>query len=99
MVLSSLNVLASQISIFVFNCRIEFDEVSYNYRYVKILHDGTVEWRPGGVYTTLCYIDTTLFPFDVQTCIFEFENWMHSGKKAHTSGSKKNSLELNRAFQ
>jgi hypothetical protein len=35
---------------------------------IEILKTGDITWSPGDVYDTSCDIDTTYYPFDVQTC-------------------------------
>ena len=54
--------------------------MSIKYNSVRIHFDGTVEWIPGSLYMIMCNMDTTLFPFDIQTCHFEFENWAYRVK-------------------
>ncbi|XP_048775589.1 neuronal acetylcholine receptor subunit alpha-3-like [Ostrea edulis] len=36
---------------------------------IEILKTGDITWTPGDVYDTSCDIDTTYYPFDVQTCV------------------------------
>ena len=47
---------------------------------VRVGYDGRVDWAPGGIYTVFCQVDTTFFPFDIQTCKIDFENWSFRGK-------------------
>ena len=62
------------------NFSLEFDEISLKYYQARIHYNGKVEWSPGRDYSVMCNMDTTLFPFDIQTCKFQFENWMYPGK-------------------
>ncbi|XP_067676547.1 neuronal acetylcholine receptor subunit alpha-3-like [Haliotis asinina] len=39
---------------------------------ITVYSDGTVTWLPGANFLTNCKLDLTLFPFDVQTCQFQF---------------------------
>ena len=54
--------------------------MSLKYNMARINCNGKIHWTPGRAYTVMCNMDTTLFPFDIQTCKFEFENWMFPGK-------------------
>ena len=47
---------------------------------VRVGYDGRIEWFPGGLYTVFCQVDTTFFPFDIQICEIDFENWSFRGK-------------------
>nr|XP_054766787.1 neuronal acetylcholine receptor subunit alpha-7-like [Lytechinus pictus] len=51
------------------------DFLSLNHRQVEISSDGTVSWLSPAVITSTCLFDVTLFPFDVQKCVFEFGPW------------------------
>ncbi|XP_071115318.1 neuronal acetylcholine receptor subunit alpha-3-like [Haliotis cracherodii] len=39
---------------------------------ITVYSDGTVTWSPGANFLTVCKLDLTLFPFDVQTFEFRF---------------------------
>ncbi|XP_071087003.1 neuronal acetylcholine receptor subunit non-alpha-2-like [Haliotis cracherodii] len=43
--------------------------------YVLISYTGLMSWEPGGVFTTSCEMDITLYPFDRQTCTMFFSTW------------------------
>ena len=62
------------------NFSLEFDDMSLKYNLARISYNGKIDWTPGRAYTVMCNMDTTLFPFDIQTCKFQFENWMYPGK-------------------
>ena len=43
--------------------------------YATVLHDGTVEWATGDVLSAKCPTNILKFPFDSQTCVFNFIMW------------------------
>ena len=43
--------------------------------HVSVLSDGTVGWWPTGDVTIQCAIVLTKFPFDIQNCYYEIEQW------------------------
>jgi hypothetical protein len=51
---------------------------------IEISKTGDITWSPGDVYDTSCDIDTTYYPFDVQTCAITLT----------TRGYSKNQLSL-----
>lgn len=53
----------------------------YNMFRVRIAHDGTVDWAPGGRFEVSCDLDITLFPFDQQECYIKVSNWMYTGNE------------------
>ncbi len=50
---------------------------------VDVSYDGYVEWNPGGSFRSKCDIDVHLYPFDVQTCLLNFTNWMYTNGKVN----------------
>ncbi|XP_071116515.1 acetylcholine receptor subunit alpha-type acr-16-like [Haliotis cracherodii] len=54
---------------------------------VFIRSSGLVTWEPGMVSETSCKIDTRKYPFDTQTCSFEFLPWMTTSKFLNTTVS------------
>ncbi|XP_074647547.1 neuronal acetylcholine receptor subunit alpha-9-like [Tubulanus polymorphus] len=45
---------------------------------LQVSNDGTVRWWPVDLFEVSCQLDMKFFPFDVQTCEFEFESWSYS---------------------
>ncbi|KAK3106417.1 hypothetical protein FSP39_019525 [Pinctada imbricata] len=52
-------------------------ELGGSYFYVAISDNGQMHWDPYEVFTTLCAIDITYFPFDKQECFIKFSIWNH----------------------
>lgn len=50
---------------------------------VKILKDGTINWRPGLVIESGCAIDVSYYPFDTQTCSITFLPWQYTSDLVH----------------
>lgn len=44
-----------------------------------VFFDGTIMWSFGGNLHTLCDLDMSHYPFDLQTCRLEFVNWAYTG--------------------
>ncbi|XP_033728143.1 neuronal acetylcholine receptor subunit alpha-2-like [Pecten maximus] len=42
---------------------------------LHVTSEGLVTWQPPGLYNTHCAVDTTWFPFDVQTCSISVSGW------------------------
>ncbi|KAK3105995.1 hypothetical protein FSP39_010476 [Pinctada imbricata] len=57
----------------------KISELGGSHYYVAILYTGVVMWDPYEVFTTLCSVDMTYFPFDTQTCNIEFTIWSYRG--------------------
>lgn len=55
---------------------IGFDEIP-----VKYATDGKGIWRVGEVIDTICDVDVTYFPFDIQKCQLEFAAWGYTSTK------------------
>ena len=51
----------------------------------EINHDGTVNYNFPTIIKSLCKVDVTYFPFDVQVCRFKFGSWMHHGFELNLS--------------
>ncbi|OWF43425.1 CHRNA7-FAM7A fusion protein [Mizuhopecten yessoensis] len=45
---------------------------------LRVTSHGLVTWEPPGLYNTHCAVDTTWFPFDVQTCIISVSGWSYN---------------------
>ncbi len=45
------------------------------------MHEGYISWAPGGSFKSKCDIAVQLYPFDVQTCMLKFENWMYANSQ------------------
>ncbi|XP_046329318.2 neuronal acetylcholine receptor subunit alpha-10-like [Haliotis rufescens] len=54
---------------------------------VFIRSSGLVTWEPGMVSETSCKIDTRKYPFDTQTCSFDFLPWMTTSRFLNTTVS------------
>ncbi|XP_067652554.1 acetylcholine receptor subunit beta-type unc-29-like [Haliotis asinina] len=54
---------------------------------VFIRSSGKVTWEPGMVSETSCKIDIRKYPFDTQTCTFNFLPWMTTGRFLNTTVS------------
>ena len=55
------------------------DQADKKFR-AAVNHDGSVQWVPGGKYTTSCQLDISLYPFDHQTCGLDFVDWTYDGR-------------------
>ena len=55
-----------------------YDENYFELFRVKVHHTGRVTWWFGGVMETSCHIDSTLFPFDSQSCSIVVQSWAYS---------------------
>ncbi|XP_046545746.1 acetylcholine receptor subunit beta-like [Haliotis rubra] len=55
---------------------------------VSIQSNGTVIWIPDYTGNIQCPIDTTRFPFDSQTCLFDITLWVYKKKHAQIVKSK-----------
>ena len=56
----------------------------YTYRrdfHLQVHYDGWVRWSFGGVVTTSCDIDLSLYPFDHQHCPVVVESWQYEKAK------------------
>ena len=51
----------------------------------EIMHNGTVNYNLPTIIKSLCKVDVTYFPFDVQVCRFKFGSWMHHGFELNLS--------------
>ena len=49
--------------------------------HVRVFHTGVVQWSFGGQVSTLCGLDMTYFPFDMQKCVIQLENWAYHGNE------------------
>ncbi|XP_069107931.1 neuronal acetylcholine receptor subunit alpha-2-like [Argopecten irradians] len=45
---------------------------------LRVTSQGHVTWEPPGLYNTHCSVDTTWFPFDVQTCSITISGWPYN---------------------
>jgi len=45
---------------------------------VHVHNTGRILWSFGGMFETSCAIDTTIYPFDTQTCPIVLENWAYN---------------------
>ena len=56
------------------------------------MHDGTINYNFPTIIKSLCKVDVTFFPFDVQVCRFKFGSWMHHGFDLNLSMSAKEGM-------
>ena len=45
---------------------------------IYLQHTGKVLWQFGGNFITSCSLDMTYYPFDLQTCSIDIENWSYT---------------------
>ena len=71
----------------VYLCSVSsFYEITYKRDFHLQVHfDGKIRWSFGGVLTTSCDIDLTLYPFDKQHCAVEVESWQYEKAKVKLS--------------
>ncbi|XP_048770034.1 neuronal acetylcholine receptor subunit alpha-6-like [Ostrea edulis] len=67
-----------------------FEEMGGDFYYVTVIPDGTVYWYPYQVFESKCEIDTTYFPFDIQTCKLSFISWAFGKEEVNVSIFKEN---------
>ena len=48
---------------------------------VEVRPNGTVTWYPHGIYRSMCKIDVSNFPFDVQNCSMAFGSWTYTSSE------------------
>jgi hypothetical protein len=46
---------------------------------VLVMADGTVKWRPPGIFKSTCQINIQKFPYDHQNCSMKFGSWTYDG--------------------
>ena len=51
---------------------------------VSLYSDGTNIWRSPAMFNSLCDVDVTYFPFDVQSCILKFGSWSRPTSEMRT---------------
>ncbi|CAD5111796.1 DgyrCDS1070 [Dimorphilus gyrociliatus] len=56
-----------------------YDELHFKRFRVSILHNGLLNWVPGGKFLTSCKLDITFYPFDDQECNIDFVDWAYHG--------------------
>ena len=62
----------------------EFYDISYSRDFrVDIRSDGRVLWSFGGNFNTACTLDMTYYPFDMQQCDIDVENWAYTNESVH----------------
>ena len=50
-----------------------------------VMNNGIVYYNFPSIIKSLCTVDVTYFPFDVQICRFKFGSWMHHGMELNLS--------------
>nr|XP_039253303.1 5-hydroxytryptamine receptor 3A-like [Styela clava] len=63
--------------------------------FVKVNHDGHVEYHEPTSFTTTCSMNTMHFPFDVQHCTLTFSSWTHPGSKISLMPERKTEQMVN----
>ncbi|KAK3084525.1 hypothetical protein FSP39_014742 [Pinctada imbricata] len=74
--------------IFLQNGFKKFAELGGSYYYLEVYFTGSVLWMPFEVFESRCSLDTSLFPFDRQTCSITFVVWSHSVAEVEIQKSK-----------
>ncbi|CAC5388627.1 CHRNA3 [Mytilus coruscus] len=76
----------------------KLEELGSKFISVFIDSNGLVNWRPFQVFESKCDIDSTYFPFDIQTCHLDFVAWSLSSKDVHITQGRKG-IELSDDLQ
>ena len=50
---------------------------------LHVNYTGRITWAFGGLFDTMCEIDTVLFPFDIQSCPLVLENWAYTNRSVN----------------
>ena len=63
-----------------------------NFR-VRVRYDGRITWAFGGEMSTICTLDMTFYPLDLQKCELQIENWAYNGLEVSLI-NKRSSIEM-----
>lgn len=72
------------------------EELGSSFIQVIIESSGFVYWYPFQIFESKCYLDSTYFPFDHQTCDLEFVVWSFDSEDVNLF-VKKDGISMNRA--
>lgn len=59
------------------------DKVGDSWQIVRFRADGLAFYYPGDIFSASCQVDVTYYPFDKQTCGFQFNAWGYGGHEIY----------------
>ncbi|XP_050418793.1 acetylcholine receptor subunit beta [Patella vulgata] len=67
------------------NCVQKLGIIQDGFTPLRITNSSKIIWEPPGIYEVSCLADTTVYPFDVQTCHLTIQSWGYALKELDVS--------------
>lgn len=81
-----------------FSAETFYDDIYYEHFRVYVNSEGMVSWSFGGVFHTSCELDTTFYPFDIQSCFIRYQYTLSQPREISVNDADANRYRLINKF-